>query len=115
MVNRVLVGAHYGLKDWVIQRATAGIMIVCTAILLVALIICRPSSFIEWHAFMTNGVVRLTSLIFILGLCWHAWIGVRDIWLDYAKPMMLRLVLVILTATVLIGYAVWATQILWRA
>jgi len=36
VVNRVIVGAHYGLKDWLAQRVTALVMIVYTVIFLVA-------------------------------------------------------------------------------
>lgn len=45
MVNRILVGAHYGLKDWVIQRATAIIMAIYTVIFLAVIIVVGPDSF----------------------------------------------------------------------
>ena len=38
----------------------------------------------------------LATLAFV-ALAWHAWIGVRDIWMDYVKPVGLRLVLQVLT------------------
>ena len=47
-------------------------------------------------------------------LAWHAWVGMRDIWMDYIKPVGLRLVLQVATLVWLVGCAGWALQVLWR-
>lgn len=114
MVNRILVGAHYGLKDWVIQRATAIIMAVYTVIFFAALVIVGPDSFASWHSVFANGFMKFSTFLFFISLFYHAWIGVRDIWMDYIKPDGLRLLLMIATAAALVGYTGWAVQILWR-
>jgi succinate dehydrogenase / fumarate reductase membrane anchor subunit len=44
----------------------------------------------------------------------HAWVGMRDILMDYIKPTGLRLALEVLVILVLVGCAGWAVQILWR-
>ena len=115
MVNRILVGAHYGIKDWIIQRATAIIMAVYTLIFLAVVCIVVPNSFESWRGIFANGFMRFATFLFFISLFYHAWIGVRDIWMDYIKPDGLRLVLMIATAAALVGYAGWAVQILWRA
>jgi succinate dehydrogenase / fumarate reductase membrane anchor subunit len=114
MVNRILVGAHYGLKDWIIQRATAVIMAVYTVIFGLVLVVVAPDSFAAWRGIFANGFMKFASFLFLVSLFWHAWIGVRDIWMDYIKPDGLRLLLMIATAAALVGYAGWAVQILWR-
>ena len=50
----------------------------------------------------------------IIALLWHAWVGVRDIWMDYIKPVGLRLALQVFTLVWLVGCAGWAVQVLWR-
>jgi succinate dehydrogenase / fumarate reductase membrane anchor subunit len=45
---------------------------------------------------------------------YHAWVGVRDIYMDYIKPTSVRLVLHAVTLLLLIGYLGWAAQVLWR-
>ena len=55
----------------------------------------------------------LTFLAFV-SLTYHAWIGVRDIWMDYVKPVAVRLTLQVLTILWLVGCAGYAAQILWR-
>ena len=113
MVNRVVVGAHYGLKDWLAQRVTAGVMVLYTLTMAVLLLLCG-ASYEGWHALMANQFVRFITFVFILSLCYHAWVGIRDIWMDYVKPTGIRLTLHVLTLLALVGYAGWAIQILWR-
>lgn len=113
MVNRIIVGAHYGLKDWLLQRVTAAVMAVYTLFMAAALP-AAEGGFDGWRAFMGHGLVRFASVLFVISLCYHAWIGVRDIWMDYVKPTGVRLALHALTLLVLVGNAVWAVQILWR-
>jgi succinate dehydrogenase / fumarate reductase, membrane anchor subunit len=49
-----------------------------------------------------------------VSLAWHAWVGVRDILMDYVKPDGLRLALQVLTLLVIAAYLGWTVQILWR-
>ena len=114
MINRTVVGAHYGLKDWIAQRATAVIMAVYSVLLAAVLIIVRPSTFEAWHGVFAHGVMKFLTFLFFVSLFYHAWIGVRDIWMDYVKPTGLRLTLHVLTVTALVGYTAWAAAILWR-
>ena len=113
MVNRVVVGAGYGLKDWLVQRVTAGVMAVYTLLMAILVAVADPG-YEGWRALMGNPFVRFISFIFILSLCYHAWVGIRDIWMDYVNSTAIRLALHVLTLLALVGYAGWAIQILWR-
>ena len=62
---------------------------------------------------MSQQWMRLASLLFLLALFWHAWIGLRDIFMDYVKPAGLRLALLVGVVLLLVGYALWSVQILW--
>ncbi len=113
MVNRVIVGAHYGLKDWLAQRVTALVMIVYTVIFLVAL--GRGTvSYASWKALFAQEWMRFATLLFVASVLIHAWVGVRNVWMDYIKHTGLRLALQIVTILWLVGCAGWAMQILWR-
>jgi succinate dehydrogenase / fumarate reductase membrane anchor subunit len=114
MVNRVVTGAHYGLRDWLAQRITAGIMAVYTVILLVVLLAGQPISYGVWKDLFTQGWMRVATLLFAASLAWHAWVGVRDIIMDYIKPTGLRLSIETLVLLTVAGYLAWAIQILWR-
>ncbi len=114
MVKDIIVGAHYGLKDWLIQRISAAVMAAYTVILVV-LLAGQPSFTHEaWRAFMAGGFMRFLTFLFIVSLMYHAWVGVRDIWMDYIKPTGVRFALHVVTLLALVGYAGWAVSILWR-
>jgi succinate dehydrogenase / fumarate reductase, membrane anchor subunit len=113
MVDRVVTGAHYGLRDWLVQRVTA-LVIGAYAILFVGtLLVCAPSTQEQWRALFAPQWMRLASFVFFVSLFWHAWIGVRDILMDYVKPAAARLGLQIVTVLLLVAYMAWAIQILW--
>jgi succinate dehydrogenase / fumarate reductase, membrane anchor subunit len=111
-VKRIVVGAHYGLRDWLFQRMTALVMAVYTIIFLVSYLICNPQGYEGWHALFAQSFMKWSTTLTLLALCFHAWVGVRDIWMDYIKPVGLRLVLHTVSALTLIAYAVWAVMIM---
>jgi len=107
------VGAHYGLGDWLLQRLTAIVMAVYTIGMVACLLWHVPSSYADWKAIFSGSLARLATMVFLLALLYHAWVGMRDIVMDYLKPAGLRLVVEAGIALVLIGYAVWGASILW--
>ncbi len=113
MVNRVVVGAHYGLRDWLIQRVTAIVMAVyCVA--LVAYLLMQPQvNYDVWTALFSSQIVRTFTLLFLLSVFYHAWIGVRNVVMDYVKSAAVRLVIHVLVILALLLYAIWSIQILW--
>jgi succinate dehydrogenase / fumarate reductase membrane anchor subunit len=114
MVKRIVVGAHYGLRDWLAQRATAVFMVIYSFIFAIAALMLPEMSYEGWSGLFSGGFMRFITFLFFLALFYHAWVGIRDIYMDYIKPVGIRLVLHVVTAFLLIGYAGWAAQILWR-
>lgn len=114
MVNRVVVGARYGLTDWLAQRITALVMAVYVVILLVVLLTGYPLNYAVWRDLFAAGWMRVATLLFGFSLAWHMWVGVRDILMDYVKPAGLRLALQVCVLLVIAGYFGWMVQILWR-
>jgi succinate dehydrogenase / fumarate reductase membrane anchor subunit len=114
MVKRLVVGAHYGMRDWLAQRISAAIMAVYSVILAVVLLREVPLSYAVWRDLFAQGWMRVATLLFAVSLAWHAWVGVRDILMDYVKPDGLRLALQVFTLLVIAAYVGWAVQILWR-
>ncbi len=114
--RRLVVGAHYGLQDWMAQRATAIIMAVYTLILLGAFLLGTEFSYEGWFRLFSQQWFKIATFVTFLALVYHAWVGMRNIWMDYcAKSVALRLVLQVATLVWLIGCAGWAAQIIWRA
>jgi succinate dehydrogenase / fumarate reductase membrane anchor subunit len=114
MVNRIVTGAHYGLRDWLAQRVTGAIMAAYSIIVALALLSGQPIIYPVWRDLFSHGWMRVATLLFAASLAWHAWVGMRDILMDYAKPTGLRLALEIATLVILASYLGWTAQILWR-
>ncbi len=114
MVNRVVVGAHYGLRDWLAQRVSAVVMVAYLALFGVALAAARPVDHAAWKALFGRGWMRLATLLFFASLFLHAWVGMRDILMDYVKPVGLRLALEVVVIVLLLACMAWAVEILWK-
>ena len=113
-MKRVVVGAHYGMRDWLAQRLTAVVMVAYSLVLAVALLRGEPITYAVWRDLFAQGWMRVATLVFAVSLVWHAWVGTRDILMDYIKPDGLRLALQVFTVLLLAAYLGWAIQVLWR-
>jgi succinate dehydrogenase / fumarate reductase membrane anchor subunit len=114
MVKRIVVGAHYGLRDWMAQRISAVVIAAYVLIVLVMLMTGRPISYGVWKDLFAQSWMRVATLLFAVSLAWHMWVGVRDIVMDYVKPDGLRLSVQVLVILLIAGYLGWFVQILWR-
>ena len=111
--SRIVVGAHYGWRDWLVQRVTAVVMTLYTVLILGLLLWYGGLDFAAWKSTFVNEAFRIATFIFMVALFWHSWVGVRNILMDYVKPVTLRLTLQVLVIGALIGYAGWTIQVLW--
>ena len=113
--KRIVVGAHYGLRDWLSQRITGALMALFTIILLAQLIFSRgPIGYDLWAGIFAAQWMKVLTFSVIVALLYHVWVGMRDVWMDYVQPVGIRLVLQIFTIVWLVGCAGWAIQVLWK-
>jgi succinate dehydrogenase / fumarate reductase membrane anchor subunit len=113
MLNRVVTGAHYGLRDWLVQRITAVFMVLFVLIVTGYLLLQPGVDYDVWTRLFSNNVMRSFALLFLLNVFYHVWIGVRDIVMDYIKPASVRLLIHVAVIFALLLYAIWSVQILW--
>jgi succinate dehydrogenase / fumarate reductase membrane anchor subunit len=97
-----------------VQRITAVIMAAYSVIAVIVLVSNKNITYAVWRDLFAQGWMRVATLLFAVSLGWHAWIGVRDILMDYIKPAGLRLALEVLTVLTIAAYVGWTVQILWR-
>ena len=131
--KRIVVGAHYGLRDWLSQRVTAALMALFTVALLVQYLwpwyakdangerikdaadnFVVVTGYDKWAGIFSTQWMKLLTFVVIVSLAYHAWVGMRDVWMDYVKPVGARLLLQVITIVWLVGCAGWAIQVLWR-
>ena len=113
--KRIVVGAHYGLRDWLAQRLTAALMAIFTLVVLGQVILSKgPIGYDKWSGIFSSQWMKVLTFVVIIALLYHVWVGMRDIWMDYVKPVSIKLVLNVFTIGWLVGCAGWAIQVLWR-
>ena len=113
MVERIVTGAHYGLRDWLVQRITA-VMMAAYTLFMAGYVVLHPNlDYNVWTELFSNQVMRSFSLLFLLAVFAHAWVGVRDVVMDYVKSAGIRLAIYVVVILALLLYVIWSVQILW--
>ena len=113
--KRIVTGAGYGFRDWLAQRVTAVLMALFTVIVLAQVIFTSgPIGYEQWAGIFATQWMKVLTFCVILAMLLHVWVGIRDIWMDYIKPVGVRLVLHIASIVWLVGCAGWSIQALWR-
>ena len=112
--KRTVVGAHYGLRDWLAQRLTSVVMVVFTLAVIVQVLLPGEMGYDKWAAMFSRQWMKVLTFTLIVSLAIHVWVGMRDIWMDYVHSVGVRLALQAVTIAWLIGCAGWAVQVLWR-
>lgn len=101
-----------GLKAWVFQRVSAVYIAMFFVYLLSKFAFAAPANPKEWIQWWGNPVINIAALLFVIALMLHAWIGVRDIVIDYVWNTRARLSVLTLVAIGLIICALWAAELL---
>jgi succinate dehydrogenase / fumarate reductase, membrane anchor subunit len=113
--KRIVVGAHYGMRDWLAQRVSAVLMALFTMLVLAQLLLTRgPIGYDKWAGIFSSQWMKVLTFTVIVAVMYHVWVGMRDLWMDYIKPVGVRLGLQVFTMVWLAACAAWAIQVLWR-
>lgn len=101
-----------GLRAWVVQRLSAIYMAVFTLLMLGVFVFAPPADFKAWQEFMAQTLVSVAILLFYISLLLHAWIGVRDILIDYVQWHITRLLLLALFGLMLVASGLWLLEVI---
>lgn len=113
--KRIVVGAHYGLRDWLSQRVTATLMALFTLVVLAQVIFSKgPIGYDKWAGIFASQPMKMLTFAVIIAMLYHVWVGMRDVFMDYIKPVWMRLSLQVFTIVWLVACSGWAIQVLWR-
>lgn len=111
---KALGSAHSGTLAWLVQRGTAWILAIVLPLLLLRVALAVPVDHAGWQALFAPVWVRLGWVFAALALALHAWIGMRDILMDYVRPLAVRLVLDVCVLAVLVASVAGLVAALWR-
>ena len=116
MVKGKSLSAGYGIHGWLQQRITAVIMLIAILVLFGFVVLAAKvinADFISWQEFFAFTFVKICTTLTFFAVILHAWIGMRDVWLDYVKAAGIRVILHTLTILWLLGSFIYSLVILW--
>ena len=96
-----------GMRAWLLQRLTAVYIAIYSLSLIVWLTFNSAINFDMWFSLFSQPIILVATILFYLSLFIHAWVGVRDILVDYAKPSSVRFILLMALALFLTVMAIW--------
>jgi succinate dehydrogenase / fumarate reductase membrane anchor subunit len=102
-----------GLRAWLVQRVSAVYMLVFLVFFLVRALLDPPRSYRAWHDLVLSPAIGIAASIFFAALLVHVWVGVRDVALDYVRPVAVRVFALVALGLGLLGLGVWVIRILW--
>ena len=113
MVKSVLSVSHRGLSDWAMQRVSAVFMAIYFISLIGYVVLTPDFSYAEWHTLFTREWMKVASILVLLGMLVHAWVGMWTIFTDYVKCSVLRAGLHVVVLLSLAACFFWGFLILW--
>ena len=102
-----------GLRAWLVQRITAVYMLLVIVFFLAHFVVDPPHSYPAWHGWIMSSSVSVFTAVFFAALLAHAWVGIRDVILDYVHPVAFRVCVLVLLGFGLTAMGVWVMRILW--
>ncbi|MEW6133595.1 MAG: succinate dehydrogenase, hydrophobic membrane anchor protein [Pseudomonadota bacterium] len=114
-MRKPVTGSHSGTGWWLAQRFSAVVLLLSGLILWLGYLQAPALDYDTLNAFFQADSIRLLVWLLVASLSLHAWVGLRDVLMDYVKPVSLRLALNLLVTLVLLLCTVWTTAILWGA
>jgi len=102
-----------GLRDWLIQRVTSVVAAVYILFLFGFFISHSSLHFYDWQELFASHPIKIFSVLFLLSVIWHAWIGIWTVITDYVKPFVVRLLVQVSVILALFIYLIWGIKILW--
>jgi succinate dehydrogenase / fumarate reductase, membrane anchor subunit len=113
MVMNVMSYSGNGFRDWLVQRVSA-VVLAAYVLFLIAFTLSHDTiSYNLWHDLFACLAMKIATLVVLLCLLLHAWIGVWTIFTDYVKPTCLRIMLEVTVILALVTYFFWGLLILW--
>lgn len=101
-----------GLRAWLVQRISAVYMFLFILFFLSHFFVDPPHDYLAWHDWIRNPGISIATFVFFSALLLHAWVGVRDVLMDYVHPLALRISALALLGFSLMAVAAWVVRIL---
>ncbi|MBM7342546.1 MULTISPECIES: succinate dehydrogenase membrane anchor subunit [Erwiniaceae] len=115
MVSNASALGRNGIHDWLLLRAAAMVMTLYVIYILGFLVMSGTLTYDIWRGFFASSFTKVFTLLTLLSILVHGWIGMWQVLTDYIKPLALRMMLQLVIVVALLVYAIYGTVVVWGA
>ncbi|EKN6195439.1 succinate dehydrogenase membrane anchor subunit [Yersinia enterocolitica] len=115
MVSNASALGRNGVHDWLLLRASAIVITLYILYILGFVVIVPDITYEIWRGFFASHITKVFTLLTLLSILAHAWIGLWQVLTDYIKPLAVRLMLQLAVVITLLVYLLYGTIVVWGA
>lgn len=101
-----------GMRAWLLQRLSGAYIALYLLIALITIGTGPTLDYTRWHDLLSQPAIAIASLLFSFFILIHAWVGIRDVLLDYIQLTALRFSILMVLALGLLTMGIWVSMIL---
>jgi len=101
-----------GIRSWLIQRISAIFIFLFLIYLSLFFLQSEHLDYATWSAWVSLKANKVIILLFFISLLLHAWVGIRDVVLDYVHAFTIRFIVLTTIIGALLSLAVWLLLII---
>ncbi len=101
-----------GMRAWLLQRLSGAYIGLYLVVALIVIGAGPRLDYMRWHDLLSQPVVAIATLLFFFFILIHAWVGIRDVLLDYIHLQALRFSILMVLALGLLTMGIWVSMIL---
>jgi len=113
MVSNASALGRNGVHDFILVRATAIVLTLYIIYMVGFFATTGEISWEVWTGFFASGFTKVFTLLALVSILIHAWIGMWQVLTDYVKPLALRLVLQLAIVVALVAYVLYGFVVVW--
>ncbi|RWR01139.1 succinate dehydrogenase [[Pantoea] beijingensis] len=115
MVSNASALGRNGVHDWLLLRAAAMVITLYVLYILGFIVMSDTLTYDNWRGFFASPFTKVFTLLTLLSILVHGWIGMWQVLTDYVKPVGVRLMLQLVIVVALLVYAIYGTVVVWGA
>ncbi len=101
-----------GMRAWLLQRLSGAYVGLYLVVALLVLGCGSTLDYDRWHGLLSQPAISIATMVFFYSILIHAWVGIRDVLLDYVQISALRFSILMVLALGLITMGIWVSMIL---
>ena len=102
-----------GMRTWMMQRLTAVYMVLYLIVFGILFLRLPVVDYAHWRNLFVSPITNIATGLFFFSILYHAWVGIRDILIDYVHWTGIRFLLWVLITLALIALGLWTSMILY--